>query len=227
MVAAAVRANPVAPAIVGGSGWVTVQALSTLGATVTQVGPVPVLYITPTLTAAVTSRVRALVQQASDDASQAIAADSSLCSRCVRTLLRSAVGSAADASKIITPEQPGDQARYTAAWAAVGAHVQRIQRALAALSAEAATGQVRDAADDTLHVTGAPNVGGAPIKAGQWSEYKLCACGDPSVEESKPTMIVAGVNAPHHAGGRHHTGCGGGPPGTHGACGCGCAASKS
>ncbi len=212
----AVSVSALPPAVVDdGSVWLVFQSASPLGDVTTHVGPVGPGILTPAVIARAAARVQGMVTHANTQAAKALTADASLCSRCVRTVMRMALGSLPDANLVVAPEKPDDVPRYAAAWRAVGPQAQKVQRWLAELSAEAQQGYVLELADKTLHVTGAPNVGGAPIKAGQWSEYKLCACGDPSVGESKPVMVVAGAGAgmthtgATHAGAAHHTGCAG------------------
>ena len=138
---------------------------------------------------------------------QAVAKNPQMCSRCARTLMRSALGSPDDAQLILTGGKPGDRQRYAVAWGALGHGVQSVQGALAKLRQEAVAGVVapRTAvgatdADATLVVEGSPwahlyEQGGWPLKAGQWQDYKLCACGDPTAAKTEPVMIVSGVPA--------------------------------
>lgn len=205
-----VTATPLAPTIVGGVAWITVQTSSPLGDMVTAVGPIAPWLVTPQLTSDVTDRVQYLVSRAGDAAAKAIAADSALCSRCVRSVMRAAAGSIEDASRIVVPQKDGDRERYAAAFQAVNQDFQRVQQSLTELSSEAAVGRVRSAEDANLQVSGAAwspyyEGAGAPMHVGQWSDYKLCACGDPTVNASKPTMVVSGD--PHTGGCGPDCGC--------------------
>lgn len=233
----------------GPTSWFDVSHASSLGDSRTYVGPVPSHVLSPQMTAAVSSRVGAVVEQACEMVGQAIAKNPQVCSRCARTLMRSALGSPQDAQLIMSGGKPGDRARYDVAWKAIGKDVQAVQGALAKLRREAVSGVVTLGAaalpathagagpDATLTVEGSPwahlyEQGGWPLKAGQWEDYKLCACGDPTVAKTEPTMIVSGVPAAPAAraasvdpalaaiaaaspGAHHHVG------------GCGCAHSRS
>lgn len=209
--------------------WVHVEHTSSLGKAQTYVGPLPTHIMSPTLTAAVDASMHGVIEQACQHVGQAIASHPEICSRCARTIMRSALGSPEDAAAIINGGKPGDMERYTKVWKAMGQQVGAVQRALAQLRTEAAAGRVTlgpkgrhpqhqagsfisqdsdalDAEDRTPipslppleRVKGSPYAhlyeqGGWPMKAGQWQDYKLCACGDPTDAKSEPTMIVSGV----------------------------------
>jgi len=225
----------------GPTSWFDVAHSSSLGDSRTYVGPVPSHVLSPQMTAAVSSCVGAVVEQACQVVGQVVAKNPEVCSRCARTLMRSALGSPADAQLIMSGGKPGDSKRYDIAWKAMGKDVQAVQGVLAKLRKDAAAGRVTHTgatdADATLTVEGSPwahlyEQGGWPLKAGQWQDYKLCACGDPTIAKTEPTMIVSGVPAAPLAraassdpvlaaiaaaspGGHHHVG------------GCGCALPRS
>ncbi len=179
-----------------GMAWLDVRVSSSLGETSPWLGPTAPVYVTPRLADAVCARVEGIVSVVAAAAGRAVAADPSLCSRCVRTLARSALGTVTDAAKVVSPDNPRDPARYTAAWRALGGPMLHAQAAVEALRQEVSAGSVLDPVDAALTVTGASKWrdhyerAGAPLKAGQWTEYKLCACGDPTNVESTPEMLV-------------------------------------
>ena len=194
----------------GPTSWFDVAHASSLGDSRTYVGPVQSHLLSPQITAAVGSRVGAVVEQACEMVGQAVARNPQMCSRCARTLMRSALGSPEDAQLIMTGGKPGDRKRYEVAWGVLGRGVQSVQSALAKLRREAAAGMVSApephathtgaGPDATLVVEGSPwahlyEQGGWPLKAGQWEDYKLCACGDPTAAKPEPVMIVSGVPA--------------------------------
>ena len=191
----------------GLTAWFDVASSSSLGDVHTAVGPVQGHAITPQLAANVVDRVKALVDHASKDAGLVIQENAQLCSRCIRTILRMAIGSQADARTIANPTKDGDAQRYASASQVLAPHVARLQAALQELNAEAATGTVRDAADATLQVPSTSNPhaalyenAGAPMHVGQWTDYKLCACGDPTDRTSMPKMLVGAVPASGSSG---------------------------
>jgi len=202
----------------GPASWIGVGYDSPLGRSIAHVGPLPTRVLSPELVAAVGTRVRAAIEQVCQQVGIAIAEHPEICSRCARTMMRSALGSPEDAAAIIAPSKPGDRQRYELVWKAMGPQVQAVQAAMAKLRAEATSGTVLDAAP--THVGDATarlyKEEGWPLKAGQWTDFKLCACGDPTDAKSKPTMLVAGVPAlappseqEHHVGG---CGCSQGAP---------------
>jgi hypothetical protein len=185
----------------GAAAWLDVAHSSSLGDGVhTLVGPVPGSLITPALAAAVIDRVKAMVDHASADAGVVIQQNAQLCSRCIRTILRMALGSRVDAQAIANPTKDGDAQRYANASQVLAPYVARIQADLQELNQEAATGSVRDSMDVTLQVPSGNNPhadlyerAGAPMHVGQWTDYKLCACGDPTDRTSLPQMIVGAL----------------------------------
>jgi hypothetical protein len=193
----------------GAVAWLDVETESSLGDLHIFIGPADARVLTPGLVSTVADRVRALVAHTEADAGQIMVAQPALCMRCVRTLLRMALGSQPDAQSVMAPSKPGDTERYNAAWPAVSPHVAKIQAGLVELRGEVAAGSVLDVPDRTLQVAGSPwahlyEKAGAPLKAGQWGEYKMCACGTPGDPTSGPTMMVSGV-----PGGGCACGCGG------------------
>ena len=152
--------------------------------------------------------------------------------------MRSALGSPDDAQLIITGGKPGDRQRYQIAWKVLGKDVQSVQGALAKLRKEAVAGVVGAAKthvgaspDVTLTVEGSPwahlyEQGGWPLKAGQWEDYKICACGDPTVAKTEPTMMVSGVPAAP-VGDLAMAAIAAASPGAHHVGGCGCALPRS
>ena len=183
----------------GTSAWLGFDSTSSLGDVHTLVGPIPGSHVTGTLAAAASDRLRALVEHACDDAGVVIAQNPFLCSRCVRTILRMALGSQVDARAIANPTKDGDAQRYASASQRLAPHVTRIRASLAELCQEAATGSVQDVADATLQVPPGSKwealyeKSGAPMHVGQWSDYKLCACGDPTDRTSMPKMLVGAI----------------------------------
>jgi hypothetical protein len=227
----------------GHSSWFDVGHSSSLGDGRTFVGPVPSRVLSPAITAAVASRVGAIVEQACQLTGQAISKNPQMCSRCARTLMRSALGSPEDARLIMAGGKPGDRKRYDIAWKLLGKDVQSVQGALATLRREAASGIVAASTapartadpDVTLTVKDSPwahlyEQGGWPLKAGQWQDYKLCACGDPTVAKTEPTMIVSGVPSAPLASGPSDVllaAIAAASPGAHHVGGCGCDAPRS
>lgn len=172
----------------GPAAWIEVAYDAPLGHAVTYVGPMSPAIATPALAQAVGERVRRIVDRASEHVGQVVGA-TKCCARCTRTLMRSALGSPVDAAAVMLP-QPGDIAKYAAAWKALGPSVRAAQVAMGRVRMEAVRGYVR--ADD-VEMTGAAALyqqGGWPLKAGQFTDYKLCACGNPTDAASKPTMLV-------------------------------------
>ncbi len=203
----------------GPTSWFDVAHSSSLGDSRSYVGPVPSRVLSPTLTAAVGARVQDVVEQACEMVGQAIVKNPQMCSRCARTLMRSALVSPVDSALVMTGKNPGDRERYAIAWRAMGPQVQAVQAAMAQLRAEAAAGVVRvretagrtqDAVDPTLTVKNSPwaplyEQGGWPLKAGQWTDYQMCACGDPTVANTQAATLVSGAS--HHAGAAPACGC--------------------
>ncbi len=219
----------------GPHSWVDVAYSSALGDSHAYVGPLPSNVLSPALTEAVAGRLRGVIEQASEVVGQVLAQNSTICSRCARTLMRSALGSPEDSAVIIAGGKPGDDPRYALAWRALGKHVQVVQAAMQQLRDEAVAGAVQppytptcavggsgagdDHVDLSLRVTGSPwaylyEQAGWPMKAGQFDEYKLCACGDPTVDDPKIAMIVSGVPPVAESAPKGHDHVGGS------ACGC-------
>jgi hypothetical protein len=198
--------------------WVDVASASSIGEARTQVGPVADV----SQMSAIAGRVKALVTHAENDFARAMIEHPELCARCVRTLLRAAVGDL-EATLTATAPSSADAARMQAAVEIIGPHVVKIQNALKTLCVEASTGavvapEVVSGLLDHYRKSGAPMHVGA---ASRWSDYKLCECAPPGTPQEAAMMVggvevdpvaaVAAVSAPGH-----HTGCGGKN------CGCGC-----
>lgn len=208
--------------------WIDVESDSSIGSAHTSVGPIAIGNGSPQLVTAVGGAVRTLVQSAESVFGQAMTAHPELCSRCVRTLLRMALGNVDDANAVMAPRKPGDDQRYAAAWVVVGPQVQKIQSALRTISVQAAQGNVATPVLPAMTV--GANVrdyytrDGAPMhigKAPKWEDYKLCECGDPTTDQPAQMMVgavgedLASKAVAAAVGSRHHTGYTGG-------CGCGC-----
>jgi hypothetical protein len=198
----------------GPTSWIDVAYESPIGEASTYVGPLPTRVLSPDFVGAVAARVRGVIEQASEHVGRAIAAHQKLCARCARTLMRSAIGSPVDAAAVVKGASAADRDRYATAWSAMGADVSAVQSAMARVRSDAALGvaprptpqRVGDAALAHLYTDG-----GWPLKAGQWADFKMCSCGDPTDPTAKATMLVSGVPVAEPSKTAHHVG---------GACGC-------
>jgi hypothetical protein len=173
-----------------GTVWLGVEVRgSPIGDFATNLGPVPEAAATSELADAADLRVAAVARDAGAEIGRALAADPKLCARCARTYMRAALGSLEDGRKIHAAT-PADAVRYRAVQAALWHSVKAAQREIAKINSELATGELGPAASDNpwahiYEMTGA----GWPMKTGQWSEYKACACGAPGSGDQPETMV--------------------------------------
>jgi hypothetical protein len=171
-----------------------------LGACVTALGPLhPDAMRDPVLLSAIEDCVTKIASVAGAAAGRALAADPRLCSRCLRTLLRAVLGDGA-ANHAVTsaragrPLRPGDDKGYAMAAPAVRHAAGQARAAMQALSDQLYVGMTGPIIEQAMTSVG-PNpwdafyeMTGAPMKAGQWSEYKSCACGEPGTGQ-KPSAL--------------------------------------
>jgi hypothetical protein len=186
------------PPVPTGAAWVLVHVPdSGLGDLLLTLGPGPVMLLTPELLSAADERVRSIATAAMAAVAQALASNPKLCSRCARTLMRAAMGSQADRDKVSNPTN-GDDKRYMAAWQALEPQIRAARRDTELLSAQIQQGDIGVVIQQAAQSAAARNPygpmyesAGWPMQAGQWGDYKACACGEPGTGQQPVQMAGA------------------------------------
>ena len=151
---------------------------------------------------AVDRAARKIASYAGTVAEAAVSANSQLCIRCARTLMRAAMGDhaarqAVRAAAAGTPLKAGDDKRYELVDKAIGDRIQQVRLATEELAQSVGSGQIAGLVEQIFQQAAASNPwnplyqqtgAGWPMKKGQWSDYKSCACGAPDSGQAPADM---------------------------------------